>query len=67
MVVYAEAGDHFVTAVKKAQNEIRLNEDYLDLEFNEIRVRVSKDSNVHDLETIYHLKCELRRLESNSV
>lgn len=67
MLVYAEKGDHFVTAVKKTQNQIRSNEDYLDLEFNGIRVRVSKNSNLDDLSTIYNLKSELKRLENNFI
>lgn len=62
MIVYAEAGDNFVHAVKKVKEQIKSNESYLDLEFNEIRVRVSKESSIDDLATIYDLKCKLRRL-----
>ena len=64
MIVYAEAGDNFVHVVKKVKEQIKSSEDYLDLEFNEIRVRVSKESSIDDLATIYDLKCKLRRLGS---
>ena len=64
MIVYAEAGDNFFHAVKKVREQIKSSEDYLDLEFNEIRVRVSKESSIDDLATIYDLKCKLRRLGS---
>ena len=64
MIVYAEAGDNFAHAVKKVKEQIKSSEDYLDLEFNEIRVRVSKESSIDDLATIYDLKCKLRRLGS---
>ena len=64
MFVHAEKGDSFYTAVKKVKDNILKSTDYIDLEFNEIRVRVSKDSNIDDLAIIYDLKCKIRRMEA---
>lgn len=64
MIAYAESGDNFFSAVKKLQETLKTSEDYCDLEFNEIRVRVSKTSNINDLSAIYDLKCKIRRMEA---
>ena len=58
-MVYAEAGENFTAAVKRVQNEIKPHENYLDLNFNDIVVRVHPNSNVNDLGTIYDLKREV--------
>jgi hypothetical protein len=63
-LMYAESGDNFYTAVKKVQDSLKNQNDYCDLEFNEISVRVSKDSNINDLATIYDLKHCIRRLKA---
>ena len=64
MLAFAEAGESFYGAVKKVQDSLRLENDYCDLEFNGIRVRVSKNSNIDDLSTIYNLKHTIRRLQA---
>ena len=66
MIAYAESGDSFPLAVKKVQETLKNPEDYCDLEFNEIRVRVSKNSNVGDLCTIYDLKHQINRIKSGA-
>ena len=58
-MVYAEAGENFTAAVKRVQNEMKPHEEHLDLNFNDITVRVHRNSNVHDLGTIYDLKHQL--------
>jgi hypothetical protein len=62
-MVYAESGELFRHAVKRVQDTMKPSENYLDLVFNEIRIRVSHDSNIDDLCTIYDLKHELNRME----
>jgi hypothetical protein len=62
MIAFAEKGSSFVRAVEKVQETLRFDFDYCDLEFNEIRVRVSKNSNINDLCTIYDLKHTINRL-----
>ena len=64
MIAYAESGDSFFTAVKKLQSTLKTPEDYCDLEFNEIGVRVSKDSKINDLSVIYDLKHKIRRMQA---
>jgi hypothetical protein len=63
MIVQAEKGDNFYEAVRKVKENMFNNESYLDLEFNDIRVRVSKDSNIDDLSTIYYLKRTIERMK----
>jgi len=63
MIVQAEKGMNFYDAVKKVKENMFNNESYLDLEFNDIRVRVSKDSNIDDLSTIYYLKRTIERMK----
>ena len=63
MLAYAEAGDSFSSAIRKVQDSLRHPEDYCDLMFNGIRIRVAKNSNIHDLSTIYDLCCHIQRLE----
>lgn len=63
MLAYAEKGESFFSAVRKVQGSLAPGR-YCDLEFNEIRVRVSKDSNIDDLSVIYDLKAKIRRLEA---
>lgn len=63
MIQYAQSGESFYSAVSRIQSEMLHREDYIDLIFNDISVRVSKNSNPHDIATIYDLKCELRRLK----
>jgi hypothetical protein len=62
MIIDAEMGMNFYEAVKFAKKEIK-GTDYLDLKFNDIIVRVSKDSNIDDLSTIYNLKHTINRLK----
>jgi hypothetical protein len=62
MYIEAEKGMNFYEAVKFAKKEIK-ETDYLDLKFNDIVVRVSKDSNIDDLSIIYHLKHTINRLK----
>ena len=62
--MYAEVGDSFNTAVEKLQRSLKYKSDYCDLEFNNIRIRVSKDSNINDLSTIYNLKYTILRLKA---
>lgn len=64
MLLYAESGHSFVASVKQVQEILKRGEDYCDLEFNEIRIRVSKDSKIDDLCTIYDLKHKIKRLEA---
>jgi hypothetical protein len=64
MLAFADKGDSFYGAVQKVQRSLRNPNDYRDLEFNEIRVRVSKNSNIDDLSTIYNLKHTIRRLQA---
>jgi len=66
MIAFAQSGDSFVEAVKKVQQSLSLPNDYCDLEFNEIRVRVSKNSNLGDLCTIYDLKHHINRIKSGA-
>jgi hypothetical protein len=63
MIVQAEKGDNFYGAVRKVKEQIYRDNQYLDLEFNNIRVRVSKDSNIDDLATIYDLKRIIERMK----
>lgn len=62
MLVYAEKGQNFIQAVQSLQKTLKTPDDYCDLEFNNIRVRVSKTSNIDDLYTIYNLKHVINRL-----
>jgi hypothetical protein len=62
MYIEAEKGMNFYEAVKFAKKEIK-GTGYLDLKFNDITVRVSKDSNIDDLSTIYDLKHTINRLK----
>ena len=55
MIIEAEKGMNFYEAVKFAKKEIK-ETDYLDLKFNDILIRVSKDSNIDDLSITYYLK-----------
>ena len=64
MLMYAESGDSFNSAVEKVKKTLKEENDYCDLEFNEIRVRVSKNSNINDLSTIYGLKHTIERLKA---
>jgi hypothetical protein len=64
MIAYAEKGDSFYSACKKVQETLKNPEDYCDLIFNDIRVRVSKNSNIDDLQTIYHLQHTINRLKA---
>lgn len=64
MLAFAEKGESFHGAVEKVKNSLRFDNDYCDLEFNGIRVRVSKNSNIDDLNTIYNLKHTIRRLQA---
>jgi hypothetical protein len=63
MIVQAEKGMSFYEAAKKVKEQILRDDQYLDLEFNNISVRVSKDSNIDDLTTIYYLKCKVERMK----
>jgi hypothetical protein len=63
MIVQAEKGMNFYDAVKKVKENMFNNESYLDLEFNGIHIRVSKDSNIDDLSTIYYLKRTIERMK----
>jgi hypothetical protein len=60
MIIHAEPGMNFYQAINKAHEGLYWETDYVDLIFNGIRIRVSKNSNNDDLATIYDLK---RRLE----
>lgn len=60
MITEAQKGMNFFEAVNFAKKEIKT--DYIDLIFNDISVRVSKDSNINDLSTIYNLKHTINRL-----
>jgi len=62
MLVFAQSGEHFTEAVKRVQSEMKPHEKYLDLNFNDIVVRVYHNSNIHDLGTIYELKRQLNYL-----
>jgi hypothetical protein len=64
MLAYAETGENFNNAVNRIKLSLKDNNDYCDLEFNEIRIRVSKNSNIDDLATIYDLKHTIRRLKA---
>ena len=64
MLVYSESGENFINAVKRVKSMLKNDEDYLDLEFNELRIRVSKNSNIDDLCVIYDLKHTIRRMKS---
>jgi hypothetical protein len=63
MIVQAEKGDNFYGAVRKVKEQILRDDQYLDLEFNGIHIRVSKDSNIDDLSTIYYLKRTIERMK----
>lgn len=60
-LVYAQSGDIFSHAVRRVQNEMKPSEDYLDLNFNDVVIRVYHDSNINDLAVIYDLKRELSK------
>lgn len=64
MLVYAESGDNIITSIRKVQDSLKNDNDYCDLEFNNIRIRVSKNSNIDDLCTIYDLKYTILRLRA---
>jgi hypothetical protein len=63
MIVQAERGMSFYDSVKKVKEQILREGQYLDLEFNSIHIRVSKDSNIDDLSTIYYLKHTIERMK----
>jgi hypothetical protein len=63
MIVQAEKGMSFYEAAKKVKEQILRDDQYLDLEFNGIYIRVSKDSNIDDLSTIYYLKRTIERMK----
>ena len=63
MIIYAEAGVSFYKAVKDLQQSLNSSNEYLDLVFNDISIRVSKNSNIDDLSTIYNLKHTTNRLK----
>lgn len=63
MIVYAESGVSFYKAVQDLQQSLNNSKEYLDLVFNDISVRVSKNSNIDDLSTIYNLKHAINRLK----
>ena len=60
--VYAEAGDMFITAVKKVKDMMKPSESHLVLVFNGIEITVYHNSHPADLATIYDLKHELARM-----
>ena len=63
MIVQAEEGMSFYDSVKKVKEQMLRDDQYLDLEFQKIRVRVSKNSNINDLSTIYDLKYRIERMK----
>jgi hypothetical protein len=63
MIVQAEKGMSFYDSVKEVKEQILRDNQYLDLEFNNIRVRVSKNSNIDDLAIIYDLKRIIERMK----
>jgi hypothetical protein len=64
MLTFAEKGESFYGAVEKVKDSLQSDNDYCDLEFNDIRVRVSKNSRIDDFSTIYNLKHTIRRLQA---
>jgi hypothetical protein len=63
-MMYAEAGDNIYSAIRKVQSSLLSGEDYQDLSFNDISIRVAKNSNINDLTTIYNLKHQILRLKA---
>ena len=63
MVVKAEKGQNIYQAIEDLQESLSTMDSYLDLEFNDIVVRVTKNSNINDLTTIYNLKHTINRLK----
>lgn len=58
-------GENFFTSVRKIKELLHQeNQDYLDFEFNGIRIKISVDSNIDDLNIIYLLKHKIRQLET---
>ncbi len=62
MIIETDKGMNFYEAVKFAKKELK-EKSYADLKFNDITIRVSKDSNIDDLSTIYNLKHTINRLK----
>lgn len=63
MLMYADKGDNLYNSISKVQKTLKNPTDSCELEFNEIRIDVSKNSNIHDLITIYNLKHTINRLK----
>ena len=64
MIMQAQAGESIYSATERAKEEANFGSfGYVDLLFNQIPLRVSHDSCIDDILTIYSLKCRIRGLE----
>ena len=64
MIMQAQAGESIYSAIERAKEEASIvSYGYVDLVFNQIPLRVSYDSCIDDILTIYSLKCRIRGLE----
>jgi hypothetical protein len=66
MTIEAQAGEWVGTFFERVKEELKTSDDfYQTVRFNDVSIKISWDSNVDDLLTIYDLKCQLNRLGGN--
>ena len=63
-MIHSQPGDNIFSAISKVKSVLVHDEDYEDLVFNDITIRVAKNSNINDLTTIYNLKHQISRLKA---
>ncbi len=62
-MIEAQAGETFDNAVRRVQSHLyNKGSEYTTLNFNDINVTVSYNSNVDDLRTVFYLKQKLAKL-----
>lgn len=63
MIQHAEENDNLYVAVSKLKEQLKKeNREYSDLMFKNIQLRISFDSNVNDIETIFLLKKQMMNI-----
>lgn len=64
MIIEAEKGVSLHKAAEDLKDSLSEQNSYLDLRFNDINIRVTKNSNTYDLLTIYDLKQTINRMKA---
>jgi hypothetical protein len=64
MKLEVEKGLMFYQVVKLAQQKAVSYQTTVDFVFNDIHIRVDRDSFIDDICTIYDLKCKIQQLEN---